>query len=61
MPIEGMMSSDKCIDVIKNKVILDMRRAFPDGKRIFQQDLAPCHSSKKVKSIFQKCKLNVLE
>ena len=38
-----------------------MRRAIFDGGGIFQQDLAPCHSSKKVKTIFQKYKLNVIE
>jgi len=38
-----------------------MRRAFPDGGGIFHQDLAPCLSSKKVKRIFRKHKLNVLD
>ena len=52
MPIEGMVSSEKYIDVIENKVYPDMKRAFPDGGGIFQQDLAPCHLSKKVKTIF---------
>ena len=61
MLIEGMMSSDKCIDVIENKVIPDMKRAFPDGGGILPQDFAPCHSSKKVKTIFRKYNLNVLE
>ena len=41
MPIEGMMNSDKYIDAIEKKVILDIKRAFPDGRRIFQQDLSP--------------------
>ena len=56
-----MMSSEKYMDVIESKNIPDMRRAFPDGEGIFQQDLASCHSSKKVKTIFRKYKLNVLE
>ena len=60
-PIEGMMSLDKYIDMIENKVIPDMRRAFSDGGGIFQQDLALCHSYKKVKTIFRKYKLNVLK
>ena len=38
-----------------------MRRAFLNGEGIFQQDLAPCCLSKKVKTIFQKYKLNVSE
>jgi len=31
MPMEGMMNSDKYIDVIESKVIPDMTKAFPDG------------------------------
>ena len=50
------MNSNKYISVIEQKVIPDMRRAFPDVGGIFQQDLAPCHSAKKV--IFRKQKLN---
>ena len=61
MPIEVMMSLDKYIDEVENKVIPDMRRAFPDDEEIFQQDFAPCHLSKKVKTIFRKYKLNVSE
>ena len=38
-----------------------MKRAFPDDGGIFQHDLAPCYSSKKVKTVFLKHKLNVLE
>ena len=40
------MNSDKFIDVIKKKVILEIRRLFSDDRGIFQQDLVPCHSSK---------------
>jgi len=42
--------------VIARKVIPNMRRAFPDGGRKFQSDIAPCLSSKKVKTIFRKQK-----
>ena len=55
------MNSDKYVDVTEKKVIPDMRRAFPDDRGIFQQDLALCHSSKKVKTVFRQYKLNVLE
>ena len=36
MPIEGVMNLFKYIDVIERKAIPDMRKAFPDGGRIFQ-------------------------
>ena len=38
-----------------------MRRAFFDNGRIFKQDLAPCHSFKKVKMVFRKYELNILK
>ena len=36
VPIEGMMNSDKYIDVIEKKFISDMRSAFLDDGRIFE-------------------------
>jgi len=53
MRIEGIMNSDKYIDVIERKVIPGMRKALPDGERIFRRDLAPCLSSKKMKTVFR--------
>jgi len=38
-----------------------MREAFPENEGLFQQDLAPCHASKKVKEFFKKQNVNVLE
>ena len=45
-PVEGMMRSAQYIDVIETKAIPEMQKAFPDGSGVFQQDLAPCHTSK---------------
>ena len=55
--VEGITNSDKFIDKIERKVILDIKRVFSNGDEIFQQDLAPCHSLRKVKVIFRKYKL----
>ena len=41
------MNSDRYIKVIEKKVIPNLKNAFPGGEGIFQQDLAPCHTSKK--------------
>ena len=60
-PVSGMMNADKYIDVIQHKVVRDMQTAFPDGRGIFQQDLAPCHAAKKVKKVFQENQIKVLE
>jgi len=40
--------------VIARKVIPYLRRAFPDGGRKFHKDIAPCLSSKEVRTIFRK-------
>ena len=62
MPTEGMMNLYKYIDVMERKIIPDMTaRAFPDGGGKFQNDLAPCLSSEKVKTIFRNHILNVLD
>ena len=55
------MDSDKYLDVIQRKVIPYMRETFPEGGGIFQQDLPPCHASKKVKQFLKKQNVNVLE
>ena len=47
---KGMMNSEKYLDVLTKRVILDMARKFPEVSGIFQQDLAPCHTSQKVKN-----------
>ena len=44
-PVEGITNSKKYLDVLTKKVIPEMAGKFPEGSRIFQQDLAPCHTS----------------
>ena len=60
-PVQGMMNADKYIKVIQRKVVKDMERAFPNGGGIFQQDLAPCHTAKKVKNFFEENHIKVLD
>ena len=48
-PVEGMMNSEKYLDVLTKKVKPEMARKFPEGSGIFQQDLASCLTSRKVK------------
>ena len=38
-----------------------MQIAFPDGGGIFQPDLAPCHSAKKVQKVLQENGIKVLK
>ena len=51
-PVEGMMRSQQYIEVLRRKVLPQLRKLFPDGSGVFQQDLAPCHTSKQVKKFF---------
>ena len=41
------MNADKYTKVIQDKVVKDMKRAFPYEGGIFQQHLPPCHTAKK--------------
>ena len=60
-PVDGMMRSAQYIDVIKTRAIPGMQKAFPDGSGVFQQDLAPCHTSKIVTNFFKVNKVKVLD
>ena len=59
--VEGMMISAQYIDVLKSRVVPEMSKLFPDGSGLFQQDLAPCHTSKVVKMFLQEKAIQVLE
>ena len=48
-PVKGMMNSTKYRKVLEKKLVLTMQKFFPDGNGIFQQDNAPCHTSKTCK------------
>ena len=60
-PVEGMMRSQQYIEVVQRRVIPEMNRLFPDGSGVFQQDLAPCHTSKQVKKFMNENHIKVLE
>ena len=60
-PVESMMNSEKYLDVLTKKVIPEMARKFPEGSGIFQQDLAPCHTSRKVKNFINLNNILVLD
>ena len=42
-------------------MVRDIKRAFPNVGGIFQQDLAPCHTAKKVKKVFEENHIKVLD
>ena len=59
-PVEGMMNSEKYLAVLTKKVIPEIRK-LPEGLGIFQQDLAPCHTSRKVKNFINLNNILVLD
>ena len=51
--LEGTMSSDKYKAVLQIHLLPTMQRDFSDGDGIFQQDLAPCHTPRKMRTFFE--------
>lgn len=60
MTVEGMMDSLKYIDVLDTQLIPAMQQWYPENNGVFQEDLAPCHSSKISKTFKQENEINVL-
>jgi len=60
-PVEGMMRSAQYIDVLQKRLVPELEKRFPDGSGIFQQDLAPCHTSKIVKNFMTEKNIQVLD
>ena len=56
-PIEGMMNSTKYQEILERKLVPSMQQSFLDGNGIFQQDNAPCHTSKIMLTFFKRAKL----
>ncbi|GFT34101.1 DDE_3 domain-containing protein [Trichonephila clavipes] len=60
VPVEGRMNSKQYISIIESKIV-PMRQTFAGGVDIFQQDPAPCHTSKITTNFFQKQKIPILD
>ena len=55
------MNSARYTELIRRTVTRDMQRVFPESGGVFQQGLAPCHTSKQVKKVFNEAAINVLD
>ena len=60
-PVTGMMNSDTYILVLQTQLIPEMLKVLPNGNGIIQQDLATCHTSKKVKKFMVKNNIKILK
>lgn len=58
--VEGIMNQDKYIEVLKKKVVPDLKRLFPQGDGIYQQDGAPCHTARRVKEFMDEQGVKIL-
>ena len=59
--VEGMMNSNRYIDVLKKTIFSDMGQVFPNESGIFQQHLASCHTSKVVTKFLKDSHKKVLD
>ena len=48
------MNSEKYKNILETHLLPTLQSCFPDGDGIFQQDLAPCHASNKMKKYLKK-------
>ena len=56
-----MINSDKYKAILQTHLLPVLQRDLPDGNGIFQQDLAPCHTSKKMRAFFDENGLTILD
>lgn len=64
LPISGMMNGEKYIPIVEKKAIPELKKLAEEleiENAIFQQDSAPCHTSKLVKDCFVRNEVIVLE
>ena len=61
IPIEGMMSSNKYKDILANYLLPSLSDSDSRARRVFQQDLAPCHTSKKMQTFCAKTVIYLLD
>ena len=61
VPIDGMINTEKYLQVLEKKVVTDLPNTFPDGSGVFQQDFALCHKAKKGMKYMKEMKIKVLD
>ena len=59
--IEGIINSDKYKDILENYLLSILSDSDSQAGRVFQQDLASCHTSKKMQTFFAQIGINLLD
>ena len=59
--IERIMNSDKCKNILANYVLPILSDSDSREGRVFQQDLASCHISKKIQTFFAQTGVTLLD
>jgi len=60
-PIEGIMRSPQYIEALRRRAVPELEKRYPDGSRVFQQDLSPCYTSKMVKNFMLEKNITILD
>ena len=55
------MNSDKYKDILANYLLPILSNSDSQAGRVFQQDLAPCHISKKIQTFFAQTGITLLD
>lgn len=58
--VEGMMNSEKYVEVLRNRVLPQLEEWFPNGDGIYMQDGAPCHTARLCKQFLSENNVVVL-
>ena len=59
--IKGMMNSDQYKATLQSHLLPALEKDFADGDCIFQEDLASCHTSKKMRTFFEEKDITILD
>ncbi|CAK9801759.1 Transposable element Tcb2 transposase [Anthophora quadrimaculata] len=58
--VEGTMRQDQYRKVLETKLLPQLQEWFGNGRKVFMQDGAPCHTAKKIKIFLQEQKIPLL-
>ena len=59
--VEGSMNTKQYMEAIQTRLLPQAAQWFSDEEWLFQQDNAPCHSSKATKDFFNRSNMEVMQ
>lgn len=61
VPVDRMINFQKYVDILSSEVVPILNHLYSDRSSVFQQDLTPRHTSKKVKKSFEDAEVIVID